>query len=74
MTSEWNVEGKSVDRGNDLAELTFGTSRVNAYKLIEDALNLKETKVFDQVINPDGSKSSVLNKKETLLAGRNRNF
>lgn len=70
MTSEWNVEGKSVDRGNDLAELTFGTSRVNAYKLIEDALNLKETKVFDQVINPDGSKSSVLNKKETLLAGQ----
>lgn len=70
MTSEWNVEGKSVDRGNDLAELTYGTSRVNAYKLIEDALNLKETKVFDQVINPDGSKSSVLNKKETLLAGQ----
>ena len=70
MTSEWNVEGKSVDRGNDLAELTFGTSRVNAYKLIEDALNLKETKVFDQVVNPDGSKSSVLNKKETLLAGQ----
>ena len=70
MTSEWNVEGKSVDRGNDLAELTFGTSRVNAYKLIEDALNLKETKVFDQVINPDGSISSVLNKKETLLAGQ----
>lgn len=70
MTSEWNVEGKSVDRGNDLAELTFGTSRVNAYKLIEDALNLKETKVFDTVINPDGSKGSVLNKKETLLAGQ----
>ncbi|NLD18455.1 MAG: DEAD/DEAH box helicase family protein [Tissierellia bacterium] len=70
MTSEWNIEGKSVDRGNDLAELTYGTSRVNAYKLIEDALNLKETKVFDQVINPDGSKSSVLNKKETLLAGQ----
>ena len=70
MTSEWNVEGKSVDRSNDLAELTFGTSRVNAYKLIEDALNLKETKVFDTVINPDGSKGSVLNKKETLLAGQ----
>lgn len=70
LTSEWNVEGKSRDRGNDLAEMTYGTSRVNAYKLIEDALNLKETKVFDQIVNPDGSKTSVLNKKETLLAGQ----
>ncbi|MGR1341760.1 DEAD/DEAH box helicase family protein [Streptococcus agalactiae] len=70
LTSEWNVEGKSRDRGNDLAEMAYGTSRVNAYKLIEDALNLKETKVFDQIVNPDGSKTSVLNKKETLLAGQ----
>lgn len=70
LTSEWNVEGKSKDRGNDLAEMTYGTSRVSAYKLIEDALNLKETKVFDQVLNPDGSKTSVLNKKETMLAGQ----
>ncbi|HEN7477082.1 TPA: DEAD/DEAH box helicase family protein [Streptococcus agalactiae] len=70
LTSEWNVEGKSKDRGNDLAEMTYGTSRVSAYKLIEDALNLKETKVFDQIVNPDGSKTSVLNKKETMLAGQ----
>ncbi len=70
LTSEWNVEGKSKDRGNDLAEMTYGTSRVSAYKLIEDALNLKETKVFDQLVNPDGSKTSVLNKKETMLAGQ----
>ncbi|MGX7097336.1 helicase-related protein [Gemella bergeri] len=70
LTSEWNVEGKSRDRGNDLAEMTYGTSRVSAYKLIEDALNLKETKVFDQIVNPDGSKTSILNKKETLLAGQ----
>ncbi|HEO4149680.1 TPA: DEAD/DEAH box helicase family protein [Streptococcus agalactiae] len=70
LTSEWNVEGKSKDRGNDLAEMTYGTSRVSAYKLIEDALNLKETKVFDQLLNPDGSKTSVLNKKETMLAGQ----
>ncbi|HES4316627.1 TPA: DEAD/DEAH box helicase family protein [Streptococcus pyogenes] len=70
LTSEWNIEGKSRDKGNDLAEMTYGTSRVNGYKLIEDALNLKETKVFDQIENPDGSKSSVLNKKETLLAGQ----
>ena len=70
LTSEWNIEGKSKDRGNDLAEMTYGTSRINGYKLIEDALNLKETKVFDQIVNPDGSKTSVLNKKETLLAGQ----
>ena len=70
LTSEWNIEGKSKDKVNDLAEMTYGTSRVNAYKLIEDALNLKETKVFDQIINDDGSKTSVLNKKETLLAGQ----
>ena len=70
LTSEWNIEGKSKDRGNDLAEMTYGTSRINGYKLIEDALNLKETKVFDQIENPDGSKSFVLNKKETLLAGQ----
>lgn len=70
LTSEWNIEGKSKDRGNDLAEMTYGTSRVSAYKLIEDALNLKETKIFDQIVNPDGSKTSVLNKKETMLAGQ----
>lgn len=70
LTSEWNIEGKSKDRGNDLAEMTYGTSRVSAYKLIEDALNLKETKVFDQIVNSDGSKTSMLNKKETLLAGQ----
>ena len=70
LTSEWKVEGKSKDRGNDLAEMTYGTSRVSAYKLIEDALNLKETKVFDQIVNPDGSKISILNKKETMLAGQ----
>ncbi|SPY36788.1 DNA methylase [Peptoniphilus harei] len=50
--------------------MTYGTSRVNAYKLIENALNLKDTKVFDQVINDDGSKTSVLNKKETMLASQ----
>lgn len=70
LTSEWNIEGKSRDKGNDIAEMTYGTSRVSAYKLIEDALNLKETKIFDQIVNPDGSKTSVLNKKETLLAGQ----
>ena len=69
-SSEWNIEGKSVDSTNDLANMTYGTSRVNAYKLIENALNLKDTKVFDQIINDDGSKTSVLNKKETMLASQ----
>ena len=50
--------------------MTYGTSRVSAYKLIEDALNLKETKVFDQIINDDGTKTSVLNKKEMMLANQ----
>ena len=49
LTSEWNVEGKSRDRGNDLAEMTFGTSRVNAYKLIEDALNLKKQRYLTRL-------------------------
>lgn len=70
FTSEWNIEGKSVDRNNDLANLTYGTSRVSAYKLIEDCLNLRDTKVWDQVVNEDGSKTSVLNKKETMLANQ----
>lgn len=74
LTSEWNVEGKSKDRGNDLAEMTYGTNRVSAYKLIEDALNLKETKVFDQIINLDGSKTSVLNKKKLCLQDRNKSL
>lgn len=70
FTAEWRIEGKSKDRGNDLANMTYGTSRVNAYKIVEDALNLKETKVWDRVTNPDGSTSSILNKKETMLASQ----
>lgn len=69
-TSEWNIAGKSADRNNDLAEMTYGTVRTNAYKLIEDALNLREPKIYDQVIDEDGNKTSVLNKKETMLANQ----
>ena len=68
FTGEYRVEGKSSDRDNDLASFTYGTNRVNAYKLIEDTLNLRDTKVFDQVENSDGKKKSVLNQKETMLA------
>lgn len=68
FTGEYRIEGKSSDRDNDLASFTYGTNRVNAYKLIEDTLNLRDTKVFDQVEDSDGKKKSVLNQKETMLA------
>ncbi len=68
FTGEYRVEGKSIDKGNDLANFTYGTSRVNAYKLIEDTLNLRDTNVYDQIIDENGKKSSVLNQKETMLA------
>lgn len=68
FTGEYRVEGKSVDKYNDLANMTYGTSRVNAYKLIEDTLNLRDTKVFDTLTDAEGKKSSVLNEKETMLA------
>lgn len=68
FTGEYRVEGKSIDKGNDLANFTYGTSRVSAYKLIEDTLNLRDTNVYDQIVDENGKKSSVLNKKETMLA------
>jgi len=70
FTANWNVEGKSVDGNNIKANMTYGTSRVNAYKIIEDSLNLKDTRAFDRVTDPDGTVRSVLNKKETMLAGQ----
>lgn len=69
-TGAWNIEGKSEDKGNSLAEMTFGTKRTNAYKLIENSLNLKETKVYDKRKDSNGKDVSVLNKKETMLAGQ----
>ena len=66
--SEWNIQGKNYDKTNVKAYSTFGTNRVNAYKIIEDTLNLKNTNVFDTIIEPDGSKKRVLNKKETTIA------
>lgn len=67
-TSEWNVEGKNYNRENVKANTTYGTSRVNAYKIIEETLNLKDVRVFDTIYNDDGSKDRVLNKKETAVA------
>ena len=68
FTGEYRVEGKSIDKGNDLANFTYGTSRASAYKLIEDTLNLRDTNVYDQIVDENGKKSSVLNKEETMLA------
>ena len=68
FTAEWNIEGKNYDRTNVKAFNTYGTSRINAYKIIEDTLNLKDVKVFDTIINDDGTKTRVLNKKETAIA------
>jgi N12 class adenine-specific DNA methylase/adenine-specific DNA methylase len=68
FTSEWNVEGKSYDRGNVKANSTYGTPRINAYKIIEETLNLKDVRIFDYVEDADGKKKAVLNKKETAIA------
>ena len=67
-TGEWNLEGKSYDRGNVKAYNTYGTSRINAYKIIEETLNLKDVRIFDYIEEPDGKKKAVLNKKETAIA------
>ena len=68
LTGEWNVEGKSYDRGNLKAYNTYGTKRVNAYKIIEETLNMKDVRVFDYIEDADGKKKAVLNKKETAIA------
>ncbi len=69
ITGQWNVSGKSADTGNALVNMTYGTSRANAYKILEDSLNLRDTRIFDTVIE-DGKESRVLNKKETTLASQ----
>ncbi len=67
-TGEWNVEGKSYDRSNVKAYNTYGTSRINAYKIIEETLNLKDVCIFDYIEDDDGKKKAVLNKTETAIA------
>ena len=67
-TGEWNIEGKSYDRGNVKAYSTYGTSRINAYKIIEETLNLKDVRIFDYEEDANGKKKAVLNKKETAIA------
>lgn len=68
FTSEWNIEGKSYDKGNVRAYNTYGTSRINAYKIIEETLNLKDVRIFDYIEDDEGRKKAILNKKETAIA------
>ena len=67
-TGEWNIKGKSNDRGNVKAEKAYGTDRINAYKIIEETLNLRDVRIFDYEIDSDGKKVAVLNTKETAIA------
>lgn len=67
-TGEWNITGKSSDYGNVKANSTYGTTRINAYKIIEQTLNLKNVRIFDYVEDADGKRTAVLNKKETAIA------
>ena len=67
-SGEWNIEGKSYDRSNVKAYSTYGTSRINGYKIIEETLNLKDVRIFDYVEDEDGRRKAVLNKKETAIA------
>lgn len=68
VTGEWNIEGKSYDKENVKANSTYGTSRANAYRIIEDSLNLRDTRIYDYEIDEDGKRKAILNKKETAIA------
>ena len=68
-TGQWNVKGKNADYGNSLVNMTYGTSRRNAYQILEDSLNLKDSRVYDIIVE-DGKEKRVLNKKETTIAAQ----
>lgn len=68
VTGEWNIENKNYDRNTIAVTSTYGTNRANAYRLIEDALNLRDTKIFDYSYDKEGKKIVTLNKKETAIA------
>ena len=68
-TAEWNISGKSaVSESNVSAYVTYGTRRANAYRILEDTLNLRDVRIYDMVTDPDGKERRVLNQKETTLA------
>ena len=69
FTAEWNITGKSQPSYSDVnAYMTYGTDRANAYKILEDTLNLRDVRIYDTVTDPDGKERRVLNSKETTLA------
>lgn len=68
QTGEWYISNKNRDSGNVKANSTFGTNRINAYKIIENTLNLKDVKIYDTVFDENGNKTRVLNKKESAIA------
>ena len=68
FTGEWNIEGKTYDRANVRANSTYGTDRINGYKIMEQTLNLKDVRIFDYIEDEEGRKKPVLNKKETAIA------
>lgn len=67
-TASWSVEGKKADYDGVLANVTYGTDRINAYQIIEQTLNLKDVRIFDKKIDADGKEIRVLNRKETTIA------
>ena len=67
-TGEWSIDGKSYDQSNVKAYNTYGSARINAYRIIEETLNLKDVRIFDYVEDIDGNRKAVLNKKETAIA------
>ena len=68
MNGDWFIENKSSDVGNVKADSTYGTKRASAYRIIEDTLNLRDTRIFDYVYDENGKKTAVLNHKETTAA------
>ena len=68
FTAEWNIANKAYDKSNVMANSTYGTDRINAYKIIEETLNLKDVRIFDYIEDSNGNKKPVLNKKETAIA------
>ena len=70
MSGRWNIKGKNEDRGNTLSGMTYGTGRANAYRILEDSLNLKDVRIYDMTTDEEGREKRVLNKKETMLAAQ----
>lgn len=68
LSSNWNISNKTMDKGNVKVNTTYGTYRMNAYKILENTLNMKDVKVFDTVEDAEGNEKRVLNKKETAIA------